>query len=119
MLMLLEARGGGERFPAFRAGMGALQNVLRPDVTLQVGRIGEVLVALIATKLACDRLGGGGGRRWLEGERGLLEGKSDDDEEERGWRTPRGRGGGGGRLGKVGFITFLRGIVTVVGIAKK
>ena len=48
MSVLLQAAGGGERLPALGAGVAAGAHVVGADVALQVGGVGEDLVAVLA-----------------------------------------------------------------------
>ena len=50
--VLLQAGAGGERLAAFRAGVASSADVVGSNVTLQVARIGEDLVAVLAWKSA-------------------------------------------------------------------
>lgn len=46
--VLLQARGGGERFAALGTGMRTGADMLRADVALEVAGIGEDLLAVLA-----------------------------------------------------------------------
>lgn len=50
--VLLEAGGGGEGLSALRAGVAAGADVVGADVALQVARVGEHLVAVLAGEAA-------------------------------------------------------------------
>lgn len=52
MGVLLQPGAGGERLPAFRTRVAPGPDVVRPDVTLEVARIGEDLVAVLARESA-------------------------------------------------------------------
>lgn len=53
VFVLLEARRGGERLPAVRAGVGAGSHVLGADVALQVAGVGKHLRGQTSGSLPC------------------------------------------------------------------